>query len=478
MAAAVAVACPSTAYAAPPETVLEAVAEVHGLNCTTRDPNTTESRQGTGFFWKGTTSVVTALHVVSGCTSARIRYRGGEYPAAAVRFVLERDLAELQLKEAVNGTALSRSTDNVVPEQKLYLVGHHYSINTPDAIDVEVTLATVSRGTLQDLLDRALHPLIKAVGIDLKTRIVRIRPGVQPGASGAPALNSSGDVVGIGHGRLSADAGHIGWITRASYLADLERQTYKALSQAPNISVAFLSGVTVQNALLPASSVKCGQLTVHFRWTLTLGEILRTHNDPKALREIIENAAKTGLAIEDIAFDVWHESETGAYVVVPRGYQLAPKSDRCIASSASDPNYSLEILGLVATSPEEARRALDLVARQEQRAVERPINLELKMFANRRHVLDNGAMLHRRAYGNASPGSKFALTQVAQTGIVRGSTAVVVLGKSWMPMNQFVTLNFCATYQWRGPICAEARLASIHPALPLLGAALSTVPDS
>jgi S1-C subfamily serine protease len=459
----------------PYQQVVSAVTEVIATQCTRGD------RQGSGFFWRSNTSVVTALHVISGCKSVRVRYRDqGEFSVAGVRFDGARDLAELLLSSAPRATQLDRQAGAISIGERLFVVGYPFSINTADALPIEVTPATATFGTLGGVLSRSLHQAAQNIGLDLSTNVVRVAPGIQPGASGAPVVNKSGELVGIGHGRLSDNTGAIGWVTRAGYLNSLNEKPRRSVSDVPDISAPYLSGenVTAASSAQDADAVRCGELNLKFRWRRTLGEIMKTHNDPAGLQEITKKAAAIGINLSSLVFRIWYEEATGGYIATPAEWRLTQQADRCTVVSRSEGESSVEILARRATTNQESEQFIDLTQTRE-RDIPRGMTMStnLRIFNNEKEVLTNGATINRRAYqGRARKQNAGVL--VTQTGFVRKSAAVVVLGRTAMTVGTAMSYGVCDIQKWVSEHCGQIKETSVEDSKAMLSAALSTVPES
>lgn len=457
------------------QTILSVV-EVVAARCSHGD------RGGSGFFWGSKSSVVTALHVISGCQSVRVRYLDqGEFAVRAVRFDAARDIAELRLETTPQAPVLSRINKKVSVDEPLSVIGYQFSIPTADAFTVHVTPATVDHGTLREMLPGAQHSSAQSIGLNLDTRIVRVQPGVQPGASGAPVVNGNGELVGLGEGRLSSTVGTIGWITRVEYLTALGSRSWQRLQDVPDMSGAYLSGQDLTSATTSSDgdAVQCGDLMLRFRWRRTLSEITKTHNDPDGLREITKNASGIGLTLDSLAFRIWYEETTGGYIAIPADWPLSLEKGKCIARARNDKGGSVEIVGRTAASEKEAMNQLDEIQRQEE--VTKPkgstMTIKFRIFSNEREILTNAALINRRTYRGASRNSGEAVA-LAQTGFIRKRAALIVLGRTSMTVGDAMSYNICDIRKWEGKDCTRVKEASVDTAKALLSAALSTVPES
>lgn len=461
----------------PYQAALNSVVEVIARNCGTGD------RQGSGFLWLEQKSVVTALHVVSGCKSVAVRYRTmGEFVVLRTRIDQSRDLAELELQDGIPAAPLSKTASIISIGERLYVVGYPFSINTPDALAVEVTPATNDKGTLRDFLPRGIHASAANIGLSLDTRIVRTQPGVHPGASGAAVVNGRGELVGFGHGRLSATVGAIGWITLSDYLPTLRMQPWRSISNLPDVSASYLSGEVLARTMsaTDSDSVVCGDLSLRYRWRRTLAEILRTHNDPVGIRELTKGAAAIGVDLDDLLFRVWFEDATGAYVAIPADWQFSTVSGRCVARGrVPDTAGTLRIVGRVVTGSANAYGELDELQRQNEDKSDQGVKMtgNPRIFGNERETLTNAAIINRRTYQTRAPSPSHGATML-QTGFVRGRSVLAVLGTMPLTVNDAFSYMLCQHRKWEGEDCQKTKERTVETGKALLSTALSTVPDS
>lgn len=458
---------------------ISAVVEVLADDC--RGGN----RSGSGFFWSSRSTVVTALHVVGGCGRISVRYQNkGGASVEQIKFDLARDLALLKLTEEPwpDATFLSLLS-NVTPDsdRTVYLVGHPYQINSADAFPFQVLPATHNKGRLKDLLGAGLHPSVAALGIDLNTSILRTQPGPQPGASGAPVVDGSGSLVGIAHGRLNSGVGAIGWLTRSEYLTLLSSKSFVQPRNTPAIDAGFLSNTQVAAARVDndADAIKCGDLHLNFRWRRKFSALIETHNDPAGLAELTKGADGIGLNIREAEFRIWHERQTGAYIAVPAEWKLTATGDKCIARPHSTAAGSVEIVGKSSAGLEAASAFAQHVESKEKDSVSRgmSVSINLRLFANIRETLTNGAIVDRRAYRSLSIDKNEPVGAV-QTSFIKGKNAVAQISRTWLSVNHAMSYGICEMNKWEGGTCDRVKEESLETARGLLAAALSTVPES
>ena len=147
-----------------------------------------EGGSGTGFVISSSGLVVTAFHVVDGAKRIQVHKGSSSYKAEVLTENKTLDLAVLK----VGG--LSVSPVKFAPSSSVRLAQSVFTIGFPNA-DVQGVSPKVTRGEISSLN-----------GFRDSPRHWQISVPVQPGNSGGPLFNSSGDVVGMIVGRLSASA--------------------------------------------------------------------------------------------------------------------------------------------------------------------------------------------------------------------------------------------------------------------------------
>jgi hypothetical protein len=315
--------CASVYGAGPsPETLkrtAESVVQVIARDCSAG------SKTGSGFVWRDQRTVVTAFHVVAGCRRLSAYFaQFGEIHVTLERALLSQDLALLALDTPT--AAVPLRSDSQPPEvtEQLQVIGYYYGVQTLDSRPVTVTLGS---SILKDMLPENVAGLLRSSGtIDLSTAIVRIDGNLVPGLSGAPLVDSQGDVVGIGSGGLESGAVGIGWAIQAQYLDRLPE-------------AAVITGVDVSSAPLPLFSaprpgdnpsvVRCGDFEFAGAEQRDLRDVLKTTDDPVGFQQL---AAAFGLPagqVNAIELAIYTEPRTGASVAVPSEAVLQTEGEEC-----------------------------------------------------------------------------------------------------------------------------------------------------
>jgi hypothetical protein len=249
----------------------------------------------------------------------------------------------------------------------------------------------------------------------------------------------------------------------------------------PDISAPYLSGQELIAVYTDddANTVRCGELKLRYRWRRTLGDMVKTHNDPDGLREITKGASAIGISLDNIQFRIWHEDQTGAYVAVPADWRLIQQNNRCVMSPRDNQGGSVEVFGKKGVSNSDAQKVLDAIQMQEQDTKPRgmTVSIDFRIFRNEQEILTNAALINRRAYqGVVRTTGDAAL--ITQTGFVRSGAALIALGRTSMTVDQAMYYRICDMDKWQGDNCMRVKQGSVETAKALLATALSTIPDS
>ena len=143
---------------------------------------------GTAFFVNRTGHLLTNHHVVDGCVQVRVVLPTGSSDARVVASSTDEDLAALRITgEVPSGVASFR--------------------RTPAALGEDVVVAGYPlRGVLGNDLNVTTGSVSALAGMGDDRRLLQITAPVQPGNSGGPLLDASGQVIGVVIGKLDAVA--------------------------------------------------------------------------------------------------------------------------------------------------------------------------------------------------------------------------------------------------------------------------------
>lgn len=305
-----------------------AILRVSALNCAGGG-----DRSGSAFAWQLPGRVVTALHVVAGCSELRVLYQGKPIASAKVRRTLrERDLAELEVTDAPAVTALQAAPGTPATNDIVYLYGFGGGRTTREDRRLRITHASTATPRLADAVDDSARAELTATGSpSLATEVLRIEGFFVPGDSGAPILNAEGQVVGIGSGGLQRGTIGAGWAIRARYLADLGQSTELAagIATAGNSSFATVDPTR-------SKVVNCGQITFRRIRTLSLQQLYATSDDQAGWAYLAVATGETLDKFLGLRFDIWTDAETGMAIAVPEQMSVTPGSNGCRAKGSVD----------------------------------------------------------------------------------------------------------------------------------------------
>lgn len=144
------------------------------------------TQSGTGFVVSPKGYILTNNHVVEDCRTIHIKPDNSNLSVAVAARDAQNDLALLKMAPRFQAAAVFRSGDTVRPGESVIAIG--FPLTGLLAAEASVTVGTVSA--------------LAGVGND--ARFLQMTTAVQPGNSGGPLLDQSGNVVGIVVGKLDA----------------------------------------------------------------------------------------------------------------------------------------------------------------------------------------------------------------------------------------------------------------------------------
>ena len=131
--------------------------------------------------------VLTNKHVVRGCAQVRVRAAGGDARPATVRaFDGDDDLALLETRLPQGAAVTFRDDPAVRPGDDIVAVGYPLSGLLADQVNVSTGTVNALAGLYNDL------------------HVLQMSAPVQPGSSGGPLFDASGNVVGVVVTKLNA----------------------------------------------------------------------------------------------------------------------------------------------------------------------------------------------------------------------------------------------------------------------------------
>lgn len=319
---------------------------------------------GSGFVWKKSTYVVTALHVVAGAKQIEVYSEtqktgtGADLEAVSK----EADLALLKLKEDLGLAPLRETAVSPNSTAEFYIWGYPHDVAKMQGDFIRFSLSQSQAPTLKSIF-KSNSQFKKIVGSQgyptIRTKILRISTTIQPGHSGAPIIDKRGKVVGIGDGGLRKGIARINWaIPAAVYLPNLENSGDTPPKTTSRQTRLF--GKRIENQVkVPAA----GKSVLEKVWTASLQEVLETadQNLVDIFNGISQEAMKeTGRNLGDARIDVYEDAETGATIAVPGDFPVNYDPDNRLLktkySGAGDLEMVIQVL--MNDSYEEAMTAL------------------------------------------------------------------------------------------------------------------------
>ncbi|NYF53963.1 S1 family peptidase [Tunturiibacter gelidoferens] len=331
------------------------VVQIITLDCPGLEP----SRAGSGFIWTSADHVVTDLHVVAGCPTIKVFSPSVKYVVGHVERALpDADLVLIKLDKQIPFTPLTVSSSLPKANDVLEAIGYYYGVSTVDNRPLKVTIGSP---VLQDMLTDNLAQSIKNAGYSkkfLELDILRLDGNLTPGLSGAPVIDHSGKVVGIGSGGLEQGLSGIAWATQAHYLAELKTAPPLPLNSTGTAFTSVKSTKAFYSASAESggTSIRCGDLSFVRSKSRTVKDLLPTHDDQIGFLQI---ASTTGLKLDiinEVALDVYSEPSSGGSFAVPAGTTLAETDGICRAHLANG-KVEIQVFSAKRSTPFELNNA-------------------------------------------------------------------------------------------------------------------------
>jgi S1-C subfamily serine protease len=185
--------------------------------------------------------IVTALHGIAGCGRITAMSKQGpilSQSLSAVEVDIENDLVLLTSDElnAKGGEGIDLAINPTFkPQQHVRVTGHPYGNSS---LTTELILRDPPLRTLRDLLTQdALSSLLERKSPAPDITVLSIQGAIVPGNSGAPILNSSGEVIGVASGGLFGGSTDITWAI------PLERVRWREIDRTLSAEVNHLGSM-------------------------------------------------------------------------------------------------------------------------------------------------------------------------------------------------------------------------------------------
>ncbi len=318
--------------------VISSVARVRAWDCTDR-PTARSARPqaasassvGSGFVWRDKRSVVTALHVVAGCSRVEVTFgnSGTPFQVIAYRADPKSDLALLTLNSDAPGVPLQDRNELPPAGTEVLAMGFSGGAPTVDATRLQLTLANFPPpgSVLSAILPDEWRQKVQQDGaIRLSTRILRLDGALMPGQSGGPILAADGQVYGVVSGGLEMGTGGIQWAVRSSHLDALAAQP-----QSPAAPAAYTAalGFTYSIPQARLQEVTCGDAVLVQVRSSNLAALRETTDDLLGLRQL--SSVLGTFASTDPDLDIWVDRVSGASIALPVDADLVADDRGCSA---------------------------------------------------------------------------------------------------------------------------------------------------
>lgn len=204
-----------------------------------------EARSQTGFRLQGVQGIVTALHGVVGCShiTARRPETGEVHNLLVVALVdVERDVAVLAGPTLPIAGGLQPHPTGIPDQSEVIVLGHPAAIPTTWKMPLQVE--SFALRPLYDVLPPNLFQAVQQrKSPEVGVLVLRLNGNLQPGHSGAPIIDQTGKVLGIGSGGLGDGTLGIGWAIPLSGINwkprhERERDLYDVAAFEPTLVFA------------------------------------------------------------------------------------------------------------------------------------------------------------------------------------------------------------------------------------------------
>jgi S1-C subfamily serine protease len=308
--------------------VAPAVLRVTASGCTGATP----ARSASGFAYQRPGQVVTALHVVAGCSTISVGYQGlGDKPATIARVLRDADLALLDVAGAPSVPPLDITDRAGQVNETVDVYGYALGQATRENRRLHVTDANRTTARLRDAVNDALRQELAANGFpSLDIAIVRVDGNLLPGHSGAPVIDYQGRVIAIGSGGMERGTVGVGWAVRASYVAQLLTAAAATPALVTNLRSAGFAYAPAAGSTA-AQATRCGELNFVKTRQRRLEELVATADDPVGFYQLAQTTGQPPQTFANIPYDVWTETSSGVGVAIPQGVALQPAGQDCRA---------------------------------------------------------------------------------------------------------------------------------------------------
>ena len=398
-------------------------------------------RVGTGFAWRSSREVVTALHVIAGCQNVLVHSENDQqkYGVSVSRVLKRADLALVTVTDAgARFPPLVESQVQAAPN--LVLTAWGYGEGSLGMRDFSPLRVAHGPPSLRENLPPAVARDIQRAGAPaLDLTVIPIDAPLAPGLSGAPLLDADGKVRAIADGGVAHGITHVSWAVPARYLAELAQSTETTsgiTASSVNLSAAEATRAEVFSADFvdpTVGTVNCGTARLRRARRRTLAEAEVGNDSPLGLQQLKGAFANVPATFE---FDVYEDATSGATIVVPAGAPLQQQGSACRVSLAAN---EVDMVVSVTRVPLNSNQEI-LAIQFEMFAATQPIQLwmpDVWWSYSMPFYRPDGLVVRRKAFAHMVPNAYGVPTEyMFETLAVRNGTfiGVAAIRHSDLPM--------------------------------------------
>ncbi|MDH5674427.1 MAG: hypothetical protein OEZ06_20035 [Myxococcales bacterium] len=388
--------------------------------------STCTNEHGTGFAVKigSKTMLVTALHVVSGCTKLEIEDESGDLLGSKPLLVdRANDLVEISQPNGFNPPALAVVHGPPQNNEVMRVIGYG---QTPTAQSKKVQLRETAKATdtVATLVksSKALNALKKLGFPSLKAKVLNTEGSFYPGDSGAPLIVPGKGVIGVANGGLLEGTIPVTWAMPSAALFDLAKskdRNHGPEQAGAKASELLLSATESGRPGAKGGGIECHSTRFVHLATRTLETVMSTA-DRLSFEQIniaLALARQAGAAsVISSSFDIYFHDKSGATFVVPEGMSLRQQGAQGCEFIDVSGDLALLVYNASTRTPMELQRSSLLFEEQIRGALHAIQNPRFSMWAPL--MRQDGMQIRRVAaylseFG-APPSGEYAVSHTAK----------------------------------------------------------------
>lgn len=315
----------------------QAVVKITSQGCR-HNNGSVPDRTGTGFLFHSADTLVTALHVVANCSNVTAWFE--QEPNRPTRALsLERTLAkhDLALMRIAGASAQTPLLAGQAPSPGRPLAAVGYALDQASMQDWDSALALGTRkppdgtSTIVEMLDPATARSMSTSAVSIYERVLRFSSHFQPGMSGGPVIDQSGQVVGVVGGGMRQGLAPVSWAWPTTLLPALLASTEPVTLQF-SYQQAFYA--LQPPATGPRQSITCGELNFEQVRRARFADVAASADDQPRITHIINLSMLPRAEIDAFTFDIWRDPGSGATFATPERVTLQQQNGYCEFISA------------------------------------------------------------------------------------------------------------------------------------------------